>query len=173
MKRVFDKIEIGLCAFAVICLITMTALIGAQVFARYLFNHPLYWTEELGRHVMVWMIFMTSCICLRRGSHLNISFLEQRLSPRARMVLGLVMTVILGYFFYMMMIHGWSLTQKTMGQRSSALHYPMGLVYVALPISGLLMMLFNIEKMILSVRSYNAGKRQDRSDSISDEDLGE
>lgn len=167
MKRVFDKIEIGLCVFAVTCLVVMTVLIGAQVFARYLFNHPLYWTEELGRHVMIWMVFMASCVCLRRGFHLNISFLEQRLNPRARMILGLVMAVLLGYFFYLMMIHGWALTQKTMGQRSSALHYPMGLVYAALPISGLLMTMFNIEKMILSVRNYKTGAGQDGSDSIS------
>lgn len=173
MKRVLDKIESGLCVFAVICLVVMTALIGSQVFARYMFNHPLYWTEELGRHVMIWMVFMASCVCLRRGFHLNISFLEQRLGPRARMVLGLVMVALLGYFFYLMMIHGWTLTHKTMGQRSSALHYPMGLVYAALPIGGLFMTLFNIEKMILSVRSYQAFKRQGESDSISAGDASE
>jgi TRAP-type C4-dicarboxylate transport system permease small subunit len=35
-----------------------------------------------------------------------------------------------------------------MVQRSSAIHYPMGLVYAALPVSGLLMFIANLEIMV-------------------------
>ncbi len=62
----------------------------------------------------------------------------------------LVGAIILAYFFYMMVVHGWTLTQKTMVQRSSAIHYPMGYVYAALPVSGLLMFIVNLEVMIKS-----------------------
>jgi TRAP-type C4-dicarboxylate transport system permease small subunit len=47
-----------------------------------------------------------------------------------------------------MVVHGWTLAQKTMVQRSSAIHYPMGLVYAALPVSGLLMFIVNLEIMV-------------------------
>lgn len=164
MKKLFDRLEIGLCALMVILLAGMTVLIGSQVFARYLLNQPLYWTEELGRHFMIWMVFMASAVCLRRGYHLNINFLETRIKPKARMILGLVMAVLLGYFFYLMIIHGWSLTQKTMGQRSSALHYPMGLVYAAMPISGLLMFLINLEKAVISLVDYRKKTAPGESD---------
>lgn len=157
VERLFDRLENGLCGLLVALLAAMTALIGAQVFARYLFNHPLYWTEELGRHLMIWMVFMASVVCLRRGFHLNISFLEQRLRGRARMVLGLVMALLLGYFFYLMVTHGWDLTRKTMGQRSSALHYPMGLVYAAMPLSGLLMLLVDLEQVVAALVRYRSG----------------
>ena len=141
----------------ILLLAAMTVLIGSQVFARYLFDYPLHWTEELGRHLMVWMVFLASTICLRRGSHLNINFLEQRLGLKARMALGIFMTVLLGYFFYLMIVHGWTLTQKTMGQRSSALHYPMGLVYAAMPVSGLLMFLINLDNFVRSVAKLRRG----------------
>lgn len=157
MEQLFDKLDSTLCVLLVLLLAAMTLLIGSQVFARYLLNQPLYWTEELGRHLMVWMVFLASVICLRRGSHLNINFLEQRLGPKARMALGILMTVLLGYFFYLMIIHGWTLTQKTMGQRSSALHYPMGLVYAAMPVSGLLMFLINLENLVVSVAKFRHG----------------
>lgn len=161
MKSFFDRLETGLCALLMIFLGAMTVLIGAQVFARYLFNHPLYWTEELGRHLMVWMVFLASAVCLRRGFHLNINFLEQRVGPRIRMVLGLVMALLLGYFFYLMIVHGWTLTQRTMGQRSSALHYPMGVVYAAMPLSGLLMFLINLEQLVCSLTKYRRGGDHD------------
>jgi len=48
----------------------------------------------------------------------------------------------------MMIVHGWTLTQKTMVQRSSALHYPMGYVYASLPVSGLLMFIVNLEVLV-------------------------
>jgi TRAP-type C4-dicarboxylate transport system permease small subunit len=129
-------------------LAVMVIAIGSQVFARYLFHQSLYWTEELGRHVMVWMIFLASVICVRRGSHLSITLLKEKLSPRRQTLLQLVGAIILAYFFYMMIVHGWTLTQKTMVQRSSALHYPMGYVYASLPVSGLLMFVVNLEVLI-------------------------
>jgi TRAP-type C4-dicarboxylate transport system permease small subunit len=38
-----------------------------------------------------------------------------------------------------------------MVQRSSAIHYPMGLVYAALPVSGLLMFIATVEVMVKTV----------------------
>jgi TRAP-type C4-dicarboxylate transport system permease small subunit len=139
-------------------LAVMVAAIGSQVFARYLFHQSLYWTEELGRHVMVWMIFLASVLCVRRGYHLSITLLKERLKPDKQALMQLVGAVILAYFFYMMVVHGWTLTQKTMVQRSSALHYPMGYVYASLPVSGLLMFIVNLEVMINAGLEY-FGKR--------------
>lgn len=150
MTRAMDWLEALIRWTVVLMLAVMVASIGSQVFARYLFHQSLYWTEELGRHVMVWMIFLASVICVRRGHHLSITLLKERVKPHKQALMQLVGAVILAYFFYMMVVHGWSLTQKTMVQRSSALHYPMGYVYAALPVSGLLMFIVNLEVLIRS-----------------------
>jgi TRAP-type C4-dicarboxylate transport system permease small subunit len=140
-------------------LAVMVVAIGSQVFARYIFHQSLYWTEELGRHVMVWMIFLASVICVRRGSHLSITLLKERVKPDKQALMQLVGSIVLAYFFYMMVVHGWSLAQKTMVQRSSALHYPMGYVYASLPVSGLLMFIVNLEVMIKAGLEF-FGKRK-------------
>jgi TRAP-type C4-dicarboxylate transport system permease small subunit len=129
-------------------LAVMVVAIGSQVFARYIFHQSLYWTEEVARHVMIWMIFLASVVCVRRGFHLSITLLKERLRPDKQALMQLIGAIILAYFFYMMVVHGWTLTQKTMVQRSSALHYPMAYVYASLPVSGLLMFIVNIEVMI-------------------------
>jgi len=46
-----------------------------------------------------------------------------------------------------------------MVQRSSAIHYPMGYVYAALPVSGLLMFIVNLEVMIKAGLEF-IGKRK-------------
>ncbi|OPY91450.1 MAG: 2,3-diketo-L-gulonate TRAP transporter small permease protein YiaM [Syntrophaceae bacterium PtaU1.Bin231] len=148
MTRCMDMLEAAIRWTIVGLLAVMVVAIGSQVFARYLFHQSLYWTEELGRHVMVWMIFLASVLCVRRGFHLSITLLKERLSRHKQALLQLIGAVVLAYFFYMMIVHGWTLTQKTMVQRSSALHYPMGYVYASLPVSGLLMFIVNLEVMI-------------------------
>ncbi|MGE5843805.1 MAG: TRAP transporter small permease, partial [Syntrophaceae bacterium] len=75
MTRCMDMLETAIRWTVVALLAVMVASIGSQVFARYLFHQSLYWTEELGRHVMVWMIFLASVICVRRGHHLSITLL--------------------------------------------------------------------------------------------------
>ena len=162
MTRYLDMLETTIRWTVVLLLAVMVAAIGSQVFARYLFHQSLYWTEELGRHVMVWMIFLASVLCVRRGFHLSITLLKERLKPDKQALMQLVGAVILAYFFYMMIVHGWTLTQKTMVQRSSALHYPMGYVYASLPVSGLLMFIVNIEVMIKSGLEF-FGKRKDEA----------
>jgi TRAP-type C4-dicarboxylate transport system permease small subunit len=70
----------------------------------------------------------------------------------------LLAAIILGYFFYLMSIHGWQLVERTMNQRSSALRYPMGYAYAALPVSGAVMFLFNLETILRIVRSWRTGE---------------
>jgi len=159
MTRCMDMLEATIRWTVVLLLAVMVAAIGSQVFARYLFHQSLYWTEELGRHVMVWMIFLASVLCVRRGYHLSITLLKEKLKPKKQAFLQLVGAIVLAYFFYMMIVHGWTLTQKTMVQRSSAIHYPMGYVYAALPVSGLLMFIVNLEVMIKAGLEF-IGKRK-------------
>ncbi len=148
MTRCMDMLEALIRWTVVGLLAVMVVAIGSQVFARYIFHQSLYWTEELGRHVMVWMIFLASVICVRRGFHLSITLLKEKVKPDKQALMQLIGAAILAWFFYMMVVHGWSLAQKTMVQRSSALHYPMGYVYASLPVSGLLMFIVNLEVMI-------------------------
>jgi hypothetical protein len=87
-------------------LAVMVAAIGSQVVARYVFNQALYWTEELGRHLMIWMVFLAAVLCLRKGYHLSITLLAQRLRPRSRALLQLAAAVVMGVFFLLMVVYG-------------------------------------------------------------------
>ena len=164
MTRYLDMLEVTIRWTVVFLLIIMVAAIGSQVFARYIFHQSLYWTEELGRHVMIWMIFLASVLCVRRGLHLSITLLQQRLKPEKQLALQIIGSVVLAVFFYWMAVHGGTLAQKTMVQRSSAIHYPMGLVYAALPVSGLLMFIVNLEIMVKTgLELFGLRKREEKT----------
>jgi TRAP-type transport system small permease protein len=162
MRRAFDLLDAAISRCAIVLLAVMVILIGSQVFARYVLNQALYWTEELGRHVMIWMVFLAAAVCLRRGFHLSITILAQRLSDTGRTVLRLLVGLTLAGFFMLMISEGYTLAAKTMVQRSSALHYPMGLVYASLPVCGVFLFLFNLEQLVGAVRSFGRRPRSAR-----------
>ena len=151
MGRLMNLIESLTVGLAVLLLIAMVVTTGAQVASRYLLDIPLVWTEETGRHLMIWMVFLAAAVIYRRGQHISIDLLGQSLPPRGQAILALAVTIILGIFFYLMVHYGWELTNRTMVQRSSALRYPMGYAYAALPVSGALMLLFAVENVIKQV----------------------
>ncbi len=77
--RVVDRISEALIVilFAVIVLIG-----GLQVLCRYVFNASLSWSEELQRYGLIWMVFLAIVVGYRRGAHIGMGLLLEKL-PRA------------------------------------------------------------------------------------------
>ena len=147
MTPVTSLLERATLIVSVVLLCGMVFTTGAQVVSRYVLDLPLVWTEETGRHLMIWMVFLAASLVYRRGQHISIDLLGDRFGPRGKAVLGIMITLALAFFFFLMVRYGWELTTSTMNQRSSALRYPMGYAYAALPVSGALMLLYAVEKL--------------------------
>ncbi len=70
----------------VLCLLglTMAALTLAQVFARYGLNHSIFWSEEVGRMILIALTFLGASAAWARGAHIGIDVAVTRLPPEAR-----------------------------------------------------------------------------------------
>ncbi len=135
----------------------MVFFIFSQVVARFVLNMPLSWTEELSRHIMIWMAFLATSIAYRHGAHLSIDLLSSNLKPKAKMYTSLAFLAIIIIFLIYMFTYGIELTQKTFRQNSSSLQYPMSYVYLSIPTSAVIMFVFSIEKVIYTVKKYIMG----------------
>ena len=67
----------------------LVAVVFYQVVARYVFNDPPSWTEELARYCQVWIILLTSSICIRKGSHLSVDYFGHRIGVEAKRKMNL------------------------------------------------------------------------------------
>lgn len=58
-------------------------MIGYEVLARYLFNAPTIWAQELSQLLFLWATFLGISRALKRGQHIRISAIETLLSKSA------------------------------------------------------------------------------------------
>ena len=128
--------------------ITIVALFGVlttavfiQVVARYLFNQPPTWTEELARFCQVWIVLLAASICLRKGSHLSVDYLGPMLSPRARTLVAVITGCLISVYSAVVVIWGVQLLRIGLDQTSPAMQLNMGWVYLVFPVAGGLMLL--------------------------------
>jgi tripartite ATP-independent transporter DctM subunit len=56
----------------------------AGVIARYVFDRPLTWSDELASILFLWLAMLGAVIALRRGEHMRLGFLASLAPPRLR-----------------------------------------------------------------------------------------
>jgi tripartite ATP-independent transporter DctM subunit len=61
-----------------------TGILLAGVVARYVFNRPLTWSDELASILFLWLAMLGAVIALRRGEHMRLTTIVGGLAPRAR-----------------------------------------------------------------------------------------
>ncbi len=131
--------------------IVLVAVVFYQVIARYAFNHPPSWTEELARYCQVWIILLTSSICIRKGTHLAVDYLSHKFSHRTKFFINIFNHLLMVLYVCVVLVFGWKLMIVGRFQLSPALQINMLFVYIIFPLSGLLMLL---EAAIKTVESF-------------------
>ncbi len=145
MKRlaaIADCIQTGAEWLTSALLLATSVVIGWQVFAGKVLQSRPSWSEEIGRFGMMWFGLIGAAIALRRGSHIAVVFLADLLPRVLRTAVTwfvrLAQLGFAGFFIYF----GVLIVRQFMHETSAGAHIPMGLVYVAVPLTGLLMALF-------------------------------
>jgi len=116
-----------------------------QVASRYLLGDPSAFTDELVRYLLIWIGLVGAAYAFGQRQHLAIDLLPQRLDGRGRRRLeAAVEGVVLAFAAVVLVAGGLRLVLLTLalGQRSPALGLPLGWVYLALPVSGLLTLVY-------------------------------
>lgn len=76
---VVEKTVAGL--FLLLIMVTM----GAQVFARYVFNSPFQWSEEISRLALIWMTFISAAFVMAEGRHIAVDMISARFGDRGKL----------------------------------------------------------------------------------------
>ena len=121
------------------------------VCSRFVLGEPSAWTEELATFLLIWVALLGSAVGFSRQKHLGVDYFVNQLHPDARRLMAIVVQGLVAAFAASAMVWGgYILVSETLkaGQLTPALGIRMGMVYLAVPISGLFIVLFAIEQML-------------------------
>ncbi|WP_412061781.1 TRAP transporter small permease [Rubrivirga sp. IMCC45206] len=122
--------------------VVMVVTVSWQVATRFLLNSPSSYTEELATFLLLWISLLGAAYALRQGAHLGIDVVVAQLALPVRRRARVASYVVVAVFSIVALVVGGGLLVRVtfeLGQRSAAFQVPMGVVYLALPLSGLLM----------------------------------
>ena len=131
-------------------LVVITLIIPAGVFMRYVMNNPLSWPEPAAVVMMVMFSFIGGAAVYRANAQIAVDALVRAVNEHLRFVctwaVHLCMTLIaafmLGYGVHLCLIT-WHNTMAEFPGLS------VGIVYMPIPVAGLLTLLFILEKVWL------------------------
>ncbi|KIL45243.1 TRAP transporter small permease [Jeotgalibacillus soli] len=128
----------------------MTLLVSAQIFARFIFNFPLEWSEELSRFVFIWLVYVAIALAAKHNRHLKMEIGEKTIAKKTGNWIYYFSDVIWLTFNVFMIFYGTQMVQTLLGsiQVSAVTRINMGLVYIIVPIGFTIMSLRIIQNMI-------------------------
>lgn len=137
--------------FLVILMSVLVLDVLWQVISRYLLASPSSFTDELAGFLLIWVGVLGASYVAGRQEHLAIDILIQRSSPgRQRSLRYFIHALILLFALGVMVVGGASLVYSrfVLDVKSAALQLPLGYVYSVLPISGAIIVYYEILHMI-------------------------
>jgi TRAP-type C4-dicarboxylate transport system permease small subunit len=157
LSRWSSRINRGVEALLAALALGMALLTAAQVFFRYALNNSIFWSEEVGRMLLVWLSFLGATAAYWRGAHIGIGFVVERL-PRGlqRGSQGLVLVLSLAFFAVLTLAGGW-FVWFVAGQKTPALGLPKSIPYLVMPISGMVFLIHGLNRFLALMLNQDAG----------------
>jgi TRAP-type C4-dicarboxylate transport system permease small subunit len=145
LKKVLDTFLVwAVCMLTVVLL----AVMSAQVLWRYVFNDPIYWSEELARYLFVWLTFLAASMAFRDHKHMAVDLIQPLLGPTALRWQHAIITGILAVFFIIVLVVAPEILSITLDQPSAALNIPIALLYLSFPFSIFIMLLYLVMDLV-------------------------
>jgi TRAP-type C4-dicarboxylate transport system permease small subunit len=122
-----------------------------QVFTRYVTGNPSSFTDELARYLMIWIGVLGAAFVAGKNMHVAIDILPSRASSKTQRNLKIVVTSLIILFVFFAFIVGGSrlvYISYILGQQSPALQIPLAVVYLIIPISGLLIIYYKVSDLL-------------------------
>ncbi|MBI2211866.1 MAG: TRAP transporter small permease [Deltaproteobacteria bacterium] len=149
--------------WAVVLLILMVTVVSLGVFFRYVLEAALVWYDEFASYLLVWLTFYGAVVASYRQRHIGFEAVVDRLEPGTRRITDTIGECFVLGFQFVLFYYGWLLTEK-MGDETavSLVWVKMSWVYSVLPITGGLMLLISLVRLI-EIGFVRAKRRGDKT----------
>jgi TRAP-type C4-dicarboxylate transport system permease small subunit len=131
----------------IVLTIMMVSLVSYQVFERYVLHYTPPWSEELSVYLMIWFGMLGIAAGVRRGMHMSLHYFADKFPKNVQFALELLKYAMVIVYVSVLLWQGIVLVRLTMPQISAAMDLRIGYVYLSLPVSATLIMIYVLEKL--------------------------
>lgn len=156
--KLLNKIIEYVLAFLVIVMV-----VGCfwQIFTRFILNDPSQWTEELLRYALIWLTMLGVPYAYGKGQHISIGFITGTFTKKGTLKDQIFIEILVLFLSVFVMIAGGIMvSMNAAGQVSPAMQIPMQFYYIGVPICGVLMVVYSIERLLRFVKEYSEMKKE-------------
>jgi TRAP-type C4-dicarboxylate transport system permease small subunit len=151
-RRTMDYLYLLCVIVGCIALVLISAVIPWAVFTRYVLNSAASWPEPLAVLLTIVLTFIGAAAGYRFNLHMNVSFFADKLPDPFRRLLDLVVQLLMALIAGFMIVWGSSLVEVTW--HNTIADFPflsVGVTYLPIPIGGVCLLLFIIERIFLGL----------------------
>ena len=129
----------------------MSAIISWGVFTRYVLGSGSFWPEPISIFLAIQMTFYGAAACYRANTHIRLRMFTDMLPPALQRWQGRLVDSLMAGICLFMVTYGASLVKTTFFQSYPEFQYiRVGVAYSAIPIGGLITLLFLVEKVFIT-----------------------
>jgi TRAP-type C4-dicarboxylate transport system permease small subunit len=161
-RRSMDTLYLACAIVGVVSLVLISAIIPWAVFTRYVLNSAASWPEPLAILLTIVLTFIGAAAGYRLNLHMNISYFAERLPPLARRTLDVLVQLLMALIALFMIVYGEKLVEVTW--HNTIADFPflsVGVTYLPIPVGGVCLLLFIIERIFLGAPPDPIGQHGD------------
>ena len=144
LLELIDRVGVACSRIAGWLFFTIGLMITYEVVARYVFNAPTIWAEEMSRFFQVWAVYLGAAYVLRYQHLIRITLLTDRIGPFGRRFAEAFSLVVIGGFCVVAVAWGTEIVAESVRLNrttSTMLDVPQWMTELAIPVGcGLLLL---------------------------------
>lgn len=130
----------------------LVIFITGSVFARYVANIGIAWSDEASSLLFVWIVFVGFAVGLKHRANVNVEIVVDRLSPRWRYGAAILQDLIILGFAIAFALEAQVTMKFAFMQRYPGMQISIAWLYGAVLVSGVLMIFYALANLWETVR---------------------
>lgn len=157
MRRCTDVLAGIQLGFMAILYGVLVAAVFVQVIARYALHIPAVWSADAALASFIWLAFLSASHAIRERSHFVLDVFAGRLPRASVSVLDAIARILMFVASTVQVVYGYRFTRMSIPTMSPALGISQAWIYAALPVSGILMLIYLVEDTCKSLLERGRG----------------
>lgn len=146
VKNALDRVLTWTC---VVLFALLVVDVSWQVFARQVLDQPSGWSEELAKYLFIWLGLFGAALVFGERGHIAVEVAVRKLPVLAQRVLAVVVQLAILTFTVLVLVWGgFSVVELAWEQNLTGLPANVGPLYLALPISGVLIAFYTLYHLV-------------------------